>query len=207
MTRTRGAHERILAPFLAHDADILIGTQMLAKGLDLPAVTVVGVVSADIGLHLPDFRAGERVFQLVTQVAGRAGRGERPGRVIIQTYTPDHYAIDAAARYDYDGFAGAELENGGGSAIRRSARLVRLLFAHTNPRFAREEATRMHRARRGAPPRARERRRGARRAAPAYMRAGRAAAGDGRCCCAAATRRRWCATCRCRPGWASMSTR
>ena len=109
-TRTRGAHERILAAFLAHEADILIGTQMLAKGLDMPAVTLVGVVNADVALHLPDFRAGERTFQLLTQVAGRAGRGERPGRVIVQTYTPDHYAIDAAARYDYEGFAAAELE-------------------------------------------------------------------------------------------------
>ena len=94
VTRTQGAHDRILASFLAHEADILIGTQMLAKGLDMPSVTLVGVVNADMGLHLPDFRAGERTFQLLTQVAGRAGRGERPGRVIIQTYTPDHYAIE-----------------------------------------------------------------------------------------------------------------
>jgi primosomal protein N' (replication factor Y) len=146
VTRTRGAHERILAQFLAHDADILIGTQMLAKGLDLPAVTVVGIISADIGLHLPDFRAGERVFQVVTQVAGRAGRGERPGRVFIQTYTPDHYAIDAAARYDYDGFAASELEERRRLGYPPFGRLLRMLYSHTNPRFAREEATRMHHA-------------------------------------------------------------
>ncbi len=145
-TRGRGAHQRFLAAFLAHDADILIGTQMLAKGLDLPAVTVVGVISADIGLHLPDFRAGERAFQLITQVAGRAGRGERPGRVIIQTYTPGHYAIDAASRYDYEGFVAAELEERRRAGYPPFGRLVRMLFAHTNPRFAREEATRMQRA-------------------------------------------------------------
>ncbi|MHB8378218.1 MAG: replication restart helicase PriA, partial [Dehalococcoidia bacterium] len=146
VTRRRGAHARILAAFLAHDADILIGTQMLAKGLDLPAVTVVGVISADIGLHLPDFRAGERVFQVITQVAGRAGRGERPGRVIIQTYTPGHYAIDAASRYDYEGFVAAELEERRRAGYPPFGRLVRMLFAHTNPRFAREEATRMQHA-------------------------------------------------------------
>ncbi|MBF6600343.1 MAG: primosomal protein N' [Dehalococcoidia bacterium] len=146
VTRSRGAHERILARFLARDADILIGTQMVAKSLDLPAVTVVGVISADVGLHLPDFRAGERVFQLITQVAGRAGRGERPGRVIVQTYTPDHDAVAAAARYDYDGFVARELDARGRLGYPPFGRLTRLLFSHTNLRFAREEAARMHRA-------------------------------------------------------------
>jgi len=146
VTHGRHAHERILAAFLAHDADILIGTQMLAKGLDLPSVTVVGVVNADIGLHLPDFRAGERTFQLLTQVAGRAGRGERPGRVIIQTYQPDHYAVDAASRYDYEGFAAAELESRRASRYPPFARLVRMMFTHANPRFAREDALRVQRA-------------------------------------------------------------
>jgi primosomal protein N' (replication factor Y) len=145
-TRTRGAHDRILASFLAHEADILIGTQMLAKGLDMPAVTLVGVVNADTGLHLPDFRSGERTFQLLTQVAGRAGRGERPGRVIIQTYTPDHYAIDAAARYDYDGFAGAELESRQRAGYPPFGRLVRLTLAHPNATFARDDALRLQRA-------------------------------------------------------------
>ena len=101
VTRGRDSHEAILARFLAHEADILIGTQMIAKGLDIPLVTLVGVVSADVALHLPDFRAGERTFQLLEQVAGRAGRGPKGGRVIIQTYTPDHYAIEAAAEHDY----------------------------------------------------------------------------------------------------------
>ncbi|MFQ6019981.1 MAG: primosomal protein N', partial [Dehalococcoidia bacterium] len=108
VVRSRGAHERILARFLAHEADVLIGTQMVAKGLDMPLVTLVGVISADVALHLPDFRSGERTFQLLAQVAGRAGRGPssgrdgRPcGRAIIQTYSPDHYVLEAAARHDY----------------------------------------------------------------------------------------------------------
>ncbi len=146
VTRGRHAHEQILASFLAHEADILIGTQMLAKGLDMPAVTLVGVVNADVGLHLPDFRSGERTFQLLTQVAGRAGRGERPGQVIIQTYTPDHYAVEAAARYDYEGFAAAELDARQRTGYPPYARLVRLTFAHPNPRFAREDAMRVQRA-------------------------------------------------------------
>jgi primosomal protein N' (replication factor Y) len=146
VTRGRHAHEHILATFLAREADILIGTQMLAKGLDMPAVTVVGVVNADIGLHLPDFRAGERAFQLLTQVAGRAGRGERPGRVVLQTYQPDHYAIDAAARYDYEGFAERELDARRRMAYPPYARLVRLVFQHANSRFAREEAMRVRNA-------------------------------------------------------------
>jgi primosomal protein N' (replication factor Y) len=146
VTRGRHAHEQILSAFLAHDADILIGTQMLAKGLDLPAVTLVGVVNADVGLHLPDFRAGERTFQLLTQVAGRAGRGERDGRVIIQTYQPGHYAIDAASRYDYEGFAEAELRARELTDYPPFARLLRMTFTHPNPRYAREEALRMQKA-------------------------------------------------------------
>src|SRR5207249_10830370 len=98
----KGAHDSLLGAFTRHEADVLVGTQMIAKGLDIPLVTLVGVISADTGLHLPDFRAGERTFQLLEQVAGRAGRGERGGGVIIQTYTPDHYAIEAAAEHDYD---------------------------------------------------------------------------------------------------------
>ncbi|GAI32336.1 unnamed protein product, partial [marine sediment metagenome] len=100
VTRGKHSHDEILGKFRAHQADVLIGTQMIAKGLDLPLVTLVGVVSADTGLNLPDFRAGERTFQLLSQVAGRAGRGTLGGRVIIQTYAPEHYAIQAAAKHD-----------------------------------------------------------------------------------------------------------
>ena len=107
--RTHQAHEELLAAFAGRRADVLVGTQMIAKGLDLPAVTLVGVVSADIALYLPDFRASERAFQLLTQVAGRAGRGETPGQVIIQTFNPDHFCIQAAARHDYHDFYGAEI--------------------------------------------------------------------------------------------------
>jgi len=146
VTRGRGAHERILSAFLAREADILIGTQMLAKGLDLPAVTLVGIVSADVGLHRPDFRSGERVFQVLTQVAGRAGRGERPGTVVLQTYTPDHYAIQSASRYDYEGFADAELDARRRTGYPPFSKLVKLVVAHTNQRYARDEAARLQRA-------------------------------------------------------------
>ncbi|MCE9615040.1 MAG: primosomal protein N' [Lentisphaerae bacterium] len=109
-TTTKGSHDRILGDFRAGKIDILIGTQMIAKGLDFPNVTLVGVVQADLSLHLPDFRAGERTYQLLAQVAGRAGRGFAPGEVIIQTYTPHHPALQAVRRNDYAGFCDQELE-------------------------------------------------------------------------------------------------
>ena len=102
-------HERYLQPFLDRSADVLVGTQMIAKGLDLPLVSLVGVISADTALNLPDFRAGERTFQLLTQVAGRANRTSRGAQCILQTYQPDHYAIRAAANHDYDAFYRQEL--------------------------------------------------------------------------------------------------
>jgi len=92
------------------EVDILVGTQMVTKGHDFPFVTLVGVVNADLGLHFPDFRAGERTFQLLAQVAGRAGRGERPGRVIIQTYSPDHPSLLAARSHDYEAFYRQEID-------------------------------------------------------------------------------------------------
>jgi primosomal protein N' (replication factor Y) len=160
VTRGRGAHERILARFLSREADILIGTQMVAKGLDLPAVTLVGVVSADVSLHLPDFRAGERAFQLLTQVAGRAGRAGRAqtgpdgspsgmeaqpelGRVVIQTYTPQHYAIAAAAQHDYESFFAQEVELRRGLGYPPFGRLARLVYSHTSSGYAYQEAARM----------------------------------------------------------------
>jgi primosomal protein N' (replication factor Y) len=104
-----GAHEKALDEFRRGDAQILLGTQMIAKGLDFPNVTLVGVVNADTALHLPDFRAAERTFHLLVQVAGRTGRGERGGRVLVQTLSPDHPAIVAASRHDYKKFATDEL--------------------------------------------------------------------------------------------------
>ncbi|MCL4395288.1 MAG: primosomal protein N' [Chloroflexi bacterium] len=143
VTRGRESHEAILEQFVRHQADILIGTQMIAKGLDLPLVTLVGVVSADTSLNLPDFRAGERTFQLLTQVAGRAGRSILGGRVIIQTYNPENYAVAAASRHDYAAFYEREI------AFRREqkyppfARLVRLTYAHSSDKHAQEEAERV----------------------------------------------------------------
>jgi primosomal protein N' (replication factor Y) len=107
--RGRHGHERLLDAFANHQADILIGTQMIAKGLDFPTVTLVGVISADTALYLPDYRSAERAFQLLTQVAGRAGRGETPGRVIFQTFTPEHFCIQAAAEQNYGEFYEAEI--------------------------------------------------------------------------------------------------
>ena len=104
-----GSHERALSAFRDGEVRILVGTQMIAKGLDFPNVTLVGVVNADTALHLPDFRAAERTFQLVTQVAGRTGRGEKGGRVLVQTFSPDHPAIMAAVRHDFETFAAGEL--------------------------------------------------------------------------------------------------
>src|SRR5690606_36133370 len=108
-TRRKGAHERLLERFRNYEADILLGTQMIAKGLDFENVTLVGVLTADSMLHLPDFRSAEKTFQLLTQVSGRAGRHELPGEVIIQTYTPEHYSIQLASQYDYVQFFNIEM--------------------------------------------------------------------------------------------------
>lgn len=107
--RSRQAHEQLLDRFANREADILIGTQMIAKGLDLPGVTLVGVISADVALNLPDYSSTERAFTLLTQVAGRAGRGEQAGRVILQTFNPQHLCIDTASRHNYHEFYAAEI--------------------------------------------------------------------------------------------------
>jgi primosomal protein N' (replication factor Y) len=121
------AHADILRRFRGHDADFLVGTQMLAKGLDLPRVTLVGVISADTALYLPDFRAGERTFQLLVQVAGRAGRSGWPGRVFIQSYRPEHAALQSAAHHDYTGFADRELAERRRRHLPPFGRLARLV--------------------------------------------------------------------------------
>lgn len=142
-TKAKYSHEEILNKFRAHQADILIGTQMVSKGLDLPQVTLVGAINADTSLNLPDFRAGERTFQLLSQVAGRAGRGPAGGQVIIQTFSPEHYAIKAAAKHDYSLFYEKEI------AYRRQLhnppfnRLASLVYSHTNEEVCQKEAERM----------------------------------------------------------------
>jgi len=140
---TRHAHERLMADFRDCKADILIGTQMIAKGLDVPQVTLAGIVNADTGLNFPDFRAGERTFQLLCQVAGRAGRGLKSGTVFIQTYCPDHYAIRAAAKHDYRGFYAQEIEYRRRYAYPPFGRFIRLVYSHPNEGLCRREAERL----------------------------------------------------------------
>ena len=145
---TRGekrSHEKILGKFREHGADILIGTQMIAKGLDLPLVTLVGVASADVSLNLPDFRAGERTFQLLSQVAGRAGRGALGGRVIVQTYSPEHYAVQTAARHDYAFFYEQEIKYRRQLHNPPFTRLVGLVYSHINDTLCQREAERVKR--------------------------------------------------------------
>lgn len=108
-TRQKDAHEKILSAFANEEADVLVGTQMIVKGHDFPNVTLVGVLAADMSLYTADYRSGERTFQLLTQAAGRAGRGEKPGEAVIQTYDPSHYAIETAAAQDYEAFYGKEI--------------------------------------------------------------------------------------------------
>ena len=128
-TARKGSHDRILGAFRRGEIDILIGTQMIAKGLDFPRVTLVGVMNADAGLQMPDFRSVERTFQLLTQVAGRAGRGEVPGEVFFQTFQPDNPTLKAAAKEDYRAFWESE------SAMRQVfkyppySRMARLVFS------------------------------------------------------------------------------
>lgn len=142
--RKRGAPEAMLREVEERSVDIVVGTQMIAKGLDLPHVTTVGVINADAMLHLPDFRSAERTFQLLTQVAGRAGR-RGAGEVVIQTYTPHHYAIRAAARHDYDAFYAEEIVFRDQNLYPPFTRLVRFAYRHRDEaRCAAEAATYAH---------------------------------------------------------------
>jgi primosomal protein N' (replication factor Y) len=142
-TRQKDAHEMILTHFAAHRADVLVGTQMLAKGLDLPLVTLVGIVFADVGLHLPDPFAGERVFQVLTQVAGRAGRSERSGKVVLQTFDPTNQVIQSAARHDVNDFYQYELGQRKRLGYPPFSRLVRLEYRHHDAAKAEEEAQKL----------------------------------------------------------------
>jgi len=134
----RGAHERVLGAFRKRHIDVLIGTQMIAKGLDFPDVTLVGVVSADTGLFVPDYRAAERTFQLLQQVAGRAGRGEKAGTVVIQTHCPENYAVAAAADNDYDRFVKQELVYRRVAGYPPFSRLLRVFAEARNENEARD---------------------------------------------------------------------
>ncbi|MEI7646264.1 MAG: primosomal protein N' [Chloroflexales bacterium] len=136
----KGAHSRMLDAFLGGKADVLVGTQMIAKGLDLPMVSLVGVVAADTGLHLPDFRSGERAFQLLTQVAGRAGRRSAGAQVIIQTYNPEHYALQAAQEHDFRAFYTQEIAYRREMGYPPFGRLVRFLYASSSEAACRREA-------------------------------------------------------------------
>lgn len=139
--RVRNAHEKALTAFERREIHILLGTQMIAKGLDFPNVTLVGVISADTILNLSDFRASERTFQLIAQVAGRAGRGPRGGRVVVQSFNPQHYSITYAAAHDYDGFAEKELEYRRQLNYPPFGKLARILFRGPTEDRVKEKAS------------------------------------------------------------------
>jgi primosomal protein N' (replication factor Y) len=138
--RTRGSHDNVLSAFQRGEIRILLGTQMIAKGLDFPNVTLVGVINADTALHLPDFRASERTFQLIAQVAGRTGRGKQGGRVLVQTLSPDHPAIAAAVHHDYERFARHELGIRKAGDYPPFSALVRIIIRGPQENTARETA-------------------------------------------------------------------
>lgn len=139
-TATKDAHHHLLERFSKGEADILIGTQMVAKGLDFPKVTRVGILAADQALNLPDFRAAERTFQLLTQAAGRAGRSDLPSRIVLQTYAPEHPAVAFAKHHDYHGFAAAEMAQRQAFGYPPFAQLIKVLFAHSRAAIAEAEA-------------------------------------------------------------------
>ena len=142
-TRRPGSHRKILDAFHRGEIDILLGTQMIAKGLDFPNVTLVGVVNADVGLHRADFRASERTFQLLAQVAGRTGRGPRGGKVLVQSYSPEHPSISLAARHDYEKFAAAELAQRQKHLYPPFQRMARVLVRAKHEDEARQFAERL----------------------------------------------------------------
>jgi primosomal protein N' (replication factor Y) len=136
------ALEKVVDSFRRRRADILVGTQMLAKGLDFPGVSLVGIVSADTSLNLPDFRSGERTFQLLCQVEGRAGRGIYSGRAVVQTYNPEYYAIKFAAQHDYGGFYAREILYRREFGYPPFNPMARMVFSHSSESKCLEEAER-----------------------------------------------------------------
>ncbi len=143
-TDTKKGFETIYHTFQNHEADILIGTQMVAKGLDIPKVSLVGVILADIGLHIPDFRSSEKTFQLLTQVAGRAGRREKRGNVIIQTYSPTHPAVIAASHHDYQSFYTSELKERQDFGYPPFSSILKLTFTHRDKGVCFRTASHLH---------------------------------------------------------------
>ncbi len=148
-TRQKGGHAKIMETFRTHDADVLVGTQMLAKGLDLPLVTLVGIVLADMGLNFPDYRANERSFQILTQVAGRAGRSPLGGQVILQTFQPEHFVMQAASLHDYRGFYRQEIAHRRELGYPPFSKLVRLETRSHRSQEAEEVAKKLARKIRG----------------------------------------------------------
>jgi primosomal protein N' (replication factor Y) len=146
LARRRGAVAQTLSDFEAGKIDILVGTQMIAKGHDFPNVTLVGVVDADVGLGMPDFRSAERTFQLLTQVAGRAGRGEQPGEVILQSHLPDHYALTLACEQQYEAFFEREMEFRRTMAYPPTTALINLVIRSQDAAKAGREADAIARA-------------------------------------------------------------
>jgi primosomal protein N' (replication factor Y) len=139
-TRRKGSLLKILKNLQQGAIDILIGTQMVAKGHDFPNITLVGIVCADSALNFPDFRSSERTFQLLAQVAGRAGRGERPGRVILQTYTPDHFTITAARQQNFQAFYDREIQSRNELGYPPYSRMIQFLITGKNRGTVRETA-------------------------------------------------------------------
>ena len=139
-TGRKFAHRDILTAFRRHEYDILLGTQMVAKGHDIPSVTAVGIISADSALNMPDFRAAERCFMLITQTAGRAGRHTGEGHVVIQTYNPEHYAVRCGMAQDYAGFYERELQQRWQLFYPPFSRLIKLLFQADDEQKARQAA-------------------------------------------------------------------
>lgn len=151
-TQKKNSHEELFKQFRAHKADVLIGTQMIAKGFHFPSVTLVGVLNTDATLNIPDFRSSEQVFQLLTQVAGRAGRAELPGQVIIQTFLPDHPVLHLAASQDYPAFYSSEIEDRRHFAYPPFCHLIKLLFSDSDSEQARSMAEEAYARCRTLPP-------------------------------------------------------